>query len=142
MKRDTSYLEYIQYDVLGHIPGITSRGMFSGHGIYLDGAIIALVIEGELYFKANKELKEKYTTLGYHPFSYNRNGKMVDLNYMSVTAEDLENRDEIDRRVEESYEVSIDTTLNLKDRWNKQTKEVLESGIKYKTSKEMLDDLL
>lgn len=107
-KRDTSFVEYIIFDVLGHIPGITSRGMFSGHGIYLDGAIIALVIDGELYFKADKELKEKYQTLGYHPFSYDRNGKMVDLNYMSVTLEDLENRDEMDRRVEESYGVSME----------------------------------
>ena len=105
-KRDTSFVEYIIYDVLGHIPGITSRGMFGGHSIYFDGAIIALVIDGELYFKADKKLKDKYSKAGYHPFSYDRNGKTVDLAYMSVTAEDLENREEMDRRVNESYEIS------------------------------------
>jgi DNA transformation protein and related proteins len=106
MSKDTSFVEYIIYDVLGHIPEITSRGMFSGHGIYLDSVIIALIIDGELYFKVDKELKEKYIKDGYHPFSYDRNGKMVDLAYISVTAEDLENREEIDRRVEESYQIS------------------------------------
>jgi len=108
MKKDTSYLEYILYDVLGHIDGITSQSMFSGWGIYKDNAIIAIITDSELYFKTNKELKEKYIHNDYHPFSYDRNGKTVNLNYMSVKAEDLENKEEIERRVEESYEVSIE----------------------------------
>jgi DNA transformation protein len=104
--KDTSYKDYIVYDCLGYIPGITSRAMFSGFGIYLEGKIIAIIADGELYFKGNKELKEKYKKDGYYPFSYDRNGKTAEMNYISVKIEDLENRDELSRRVEESYELS------------------------------------
>ena len=106
MKKDTSFVEYIMYDVLGHIEGLTSRGMFSGYGIYLDGAIIALIIDGELYFKVNTALKNKYIKKGYKTFQYDRNGKTVELNYVNVTAKDLEDKDEMSRRAEESYELS------------------------------------
>ncbi len=120
MSKDTSYVEYVVHDVLGHISGITAKAMFSGWGIYLDGAIIAIIADGELYFKANKELKEKYKQDGYYPVTYDRKGKgrvskdgtrhdfaKSEMNYLSVKAEDLENREEISRRVEESYSLSI-----------------------------------
>lgn len=106
MSKDTSYVEYIVGDVLGHISGITAKAMFSGWGIYLDGAIVAIIALGELYFKADKELKEKYLGEGYYPFRYDRKGKMAEMNYVSVKAEDLENREEMSRRADESYELS------------------------------------
>ncbi len=106
MSKDTSYVEYIVHDVLGHISGITAKAMFSGWGIYLDGAIIAIIADGELYFKANKELKEKYKDQGCYPFSYDRNGKIVEMSYMSVPEEILEHPEKIDQRVYESYELS------------------------------------
>ncbi len=106
MKKEDSYAEYIIHDVLGHISGITAKSMFSGWGIFQDGAIIAIIADGELYFKADKRLKEKYLALGCYPFTYDRNGKTVEMSYMSVPADVLENRDLISERVEESYEVS------------------------------------
>jgi len=106
MKENTSYRDYIVYDVLGHIPGITFRSMFGGQGIYLNGAIIAIIAGAEVYFKANKELKETYMENDYYPFSYSKNGKTAEMNYVSVKATDLENREEIERRVNESYALS------------------------------------
>ena len=57
--KDNSYTEYIVYDILGHIPGITTKRVFSGSSIYLDGLIVAIVADGELYFKCDDTLKEK-----------------------------------------------------------------------------------
>ena len=106
MKKDNSYVEYIVYDVLGHIDGLTAKKMFSGAGVYLDGSIVALVIDGELYFKSNAELMKKYSALGCHPFTYDRNGKMVTMSYMSATEEMLEDRETMSTRIYESYDVS------------------------------------
>ena len=106
MAKNDSYAEYILYDVLGHIDGITSKKMFSGYGIFLDGAIVAIIADGELYFKADDKLKVKYKKLGCYPFTYDRNGKTVEMSYMSVPADVLEDKEAIKERVYESYGVS------------------------------------
>jgi len=106
MKRDNSYTEYIVYDVLGHLEDITMKPMFSGAGIYMDGVIIAFVAEGELYFKSNDTLKEKYLSQGCHPFLYMKKGKEVEISYMSATEEMMEDRDIMLDRAYESYELS------------------------------------
>jgi DNA transformation protein len=104
--KDNSFTEYIVYDILGHIEGLTSRRMFGGAGIYVDGKIVAIIVSGELYFKANEELVAKYTALGCHPFTYEKNGKTVSMKYMSATEEMLENRAVMEERVYESLELN------------------------------------
>ena len=42
-----SFHEYVIGDVLGHISGITSRKMFGGYGIYLDGVIFAIITDDD-----------------------------------------------------------------------------------------------
>ena len=106
MPKDNSYADYIIYDVLGHINGITSKKMFSGYGIFLDTKIIAIIADGELYFKADAKLKEKYKALGCVAFSYEREGKVIEMSYMGVTGDMLENRETITERVYESFEIS------------------------------------
>ena len=107
MKRDSEYKDYIVEDILGHISGISARAMFSGWGIYLNKVVVGIIAEGELYLKADSETVLKYKKLGCYPFSYPRNGKIVDLAYMSVPIETLENREAIQERIYESYEISV-----------------------------------
>jgi len=45
------FVTYVIEDVLGDIPGITSRAMFGGYGIYRDGIIFSLIAFNQLYFK-------------------------------------------------------------------------------------------
>ena len=101
MKRDNSFVQYITEDILGHISGITSRAMFSGHGIYLDGKIVGLIIDGEFYLKIDKNMKG----LG-EKFKYERNGKVVTLPYATVPIEILEDREKIEELIYESFEIS------------------------------------
>ena len=105
MKKDNSYTEYIVYDVLGHIDGISTKPMFSGTGIYLDGKIVAFVTGGELYFKSDNKLKEKYIPLGCHPFTYIKKGKNIELCYISAIEEMTEDRLIMSERIYESYNV-------------------------------------
>ena len=104
--KDNSYTEYIVYDVLGHISGITTKKMFSGTGIFLDSVIVAFVTGGELYFKCDDILKKKYLAIGCHTFTYDKNGKEIEMCYMTATEDMIEDREVMTERIYESYEIS------------------------------------
>jgi DNA transformation protein len=107
MPRDNSYKDYIVEDVLGHIDGITSRAMFGGHCIFLDGKAVGLIAEGEFYLKADKETMAKYKKEGLYPFTYTGNkNKVYEMAYMNVPIETLEDREKIEARLYESFEIS------------------------------------
>ena len=112
MSRDNSFRDYIVEDVLGHIAGITSKAMFSGHGIYLDGLIVGLIIDGTFYLKADAEMMAKYEQEGCEAFAYEREGnaktksKIITMSYMSVQEETMEDREKMEERIYESYEIS------------------------------------
>ena len=107
MPRDNSFKDYIVEDVLGHIEGITSKGMFSGHCIFLDGLAVGLIIDGTLYLKTNKETKTRYEKEGCEAFRYKRSdGKVVTMSYVTVPIETLEDREKIEARLYESFEIS------------------------------------
>ncbi len=81
--------------------------MFGGFGIYLDKIIVGIIVEGELYLKADKELMEKYKKDGLYPFTYEgKKGKTITMSYMSVPIETLEDREAIKERVYESFDIS------------------------------------
>lgn len=92
MSRNKEFHDYIVFDVLKEISGISSRPMFSGWGIYKDGKIFALIIDGELFFKVNKNNQPEFKRRGSHPFSYSRNGKIVELSYWVLPDEILEDK--------------------------------------------------
>jgi TfoX/Sxy family transcriptional regulator of competence genes len=108
--KDTSYRDYIVEDVLGHIEGITARGMFSGWTIYLDGVVIGLIAEGEFYLKADKELVLKYKKEGLYPFTYTKkDGKTYEMACVNVPIETLEDREKVRERVMESYGIGLNS---------------------------------
>ena len=114
MPRDNSFRDYIVEDILGHIEGITSRAMFSGYGIYLNGIIVGLIIDGEFYLKTDKNTKGRILMDGTRHdsaesgkiFEYERRGKTVSLPYAIVPIEILEDREKIEERIYESFEIS------------------------------------
>ena len=114
MSKNNSFKDYIVEDVLGHIDGITSKPMFSGHGIYLDGVIVCLIIDGEFYLKTDKKTKPARPHdnsgaggggLG-EAFQYDRKGKMVALPYAIVPIEILEDREKIEELIYTSFDIS------------------------------------
>ena len=111
MKTDSSFKDYIVYDVLGHVDGITAKAMFGGWGIYKDGCIVGIIVSGELYLKADTHSMERLTKEGRHPFVYDgHNHKTVTMPYMSVSEEELEQPGLIEERINESYEISKNNT--------------------------------
>jgi DNA transformation protein len=110
MSRSNSFKDYIVEDVLGHVDGITSKGMFSGHCIFLDGLPVGLIIDGEFYLKADKLTMAKYKKEGDKSFCYEKpDGKIITMSYMNVPIETLEDREKIEARLYESFEISKKT---------------------------------
>ena len=61
--------DYVAH-VLELARGATARRMFGGHGIYLDGIIVGIVVNDVLYLKTDDESRVAFTALGLLPFSY------------------------------------------------------------------------
>lgn len=60
---------------------VTARRMFSGYGLYLDGAMFAIVARGALYLKAGAEDADRFRAAGSCPFTYRRQGRNVALSF-------------------------------------------------------------
>ncbi len=89
---NTGFVDYI-LDLLSIYGNISSRRMFGGYGIYLNKIIFAIIIDDELYFKADNDLAEKYKQAGSHPFTYQKNDKTIALSYWYISAEVIETQD-------------------------------------------------
>ena len=107
MKRNTEFHDYVMYDVLGSIPNIASKAMFSGYGIYKEGVIFALIIDGRLYFKTDEHTKKDFEARGSTPFSYTKkDGKTYTMRYWLLPEEIMENQEELAEWVECAVGVS------------------------------------
>ena len=94
------FLDYV-IDILSpHYP-IKARKMFGGYGLYVSGKVFGIIVNDELYFKANNSTKSFFTALNSKPFGYERkDGKMVYMSYFTVPPEVLENQDLLKKWIE------------------------------------------
>lgn len=108
MALDTSFKDYILGDVLAFLGNLRAKAMFGGYGIYWHENFVALIAAGELFTKANPELKAKYYALGCHPFSYSKkDGSIAEMNYMSVPEELMEDQELLRERFSESLDLAL-----------------------------------
>src|SRR3546814_15829393 len=80
MSRDEGYLELL-HELLEPLGHIHTRKMFGGHGVYCDGLFIAIVIDDQLYLKADELTQPAFVTAGCEPFVYTCKGKPVQMSY-------------------------------------------------------------
>jgi DNA transformation protein len=76
MAGSAEFLEFLK-DQLRGLGHVTTRGMFSGAGVYCDGVIFALVLRDTLYFKVDDGNRGAYEAEGLEPFSYEARGRRV-----------------------------------------------------------------
>lgn len=102
--------EFVNYvlDLLSPHGNIRARAMFGGYGIYKDGIIAGIIIQDELYFKADKESATDYEAAGSRPFSYLSNGKMVKMSYWLVPLDIMEDEKLIGEWLERSWRISFE----------------------------------
>jgi DNA transformation protein len=104
-----SFHEYVTGDVLGHIDGITSRAMFGGYGIYLDGTIFAIITgDGELRFKVDDSNRAQYEAISSTPFVYtgHKDKKPTIMSYYLIPEDMMEDRERIETWARQSAALS------------------------------------
>lgn len=103
MKKDTSYHDFIVYDLMVKLPGISSRLMMGGWVIYSDGVPFAIISRNQLYLRGVGDLAELFIKLGWEKFNYQKkSGKVTSMKYWLVPDElidDQEGFDEMMQRV-------------------------------------------
>lgn len=72
----------------------TARAMFGGHGLYVDGMIVAIVVDDTLYLKTDEESRSAFVVRGLLPFRYrSRRGDVETTGYYQSPDEVLESPD-------------------------------------------------
>ncbi|MFZ2754162.1 MAG: TfoX/Sxy family protein [Lysobacteraceae bacterium] len=64
-------------ELLEPLGRITARRMFGGAGLYADGLIVALEVEGALYLKTDASSRDLFAGAGGRPFVYDGKDRLV-----------------------------------------------------------------
>lgn len=92
MRRRPEFIDHLEGQ-LAPLGPLRAKSMFGGWGLYLDGLFCAIVIDDELYFKADGDNVALFTAAGSAPFQYGRSdGGTSTMNYYRVPGEVLEDQ--------------------------------------------------
>lgn len=113
MAKENEFCEHL-VDLLSPLGEVTYRHMFGGHGIYVDGHIVAIAADAELYLKADEVNRPRFEELGmerFQPFP----GRDTAMPYHRVAAEMLDDRDRLLELARTSVEVARRSAARRKD---------------------------
>ena len=77
-------------ELLAPVGRIDARRMFGGAGLYADGLIIGLEVEGALYLKTDESSRQSFADAGGHPFVYDGKGKSITMSYWTPPEEAMD----------------------------------------------------
>ena len=101
--------EFVNYvvDLMQSIGPVTAKGMFGGHGIFLDGLMFGLIADNVLYLKTDKENVEEFTARGLVAFKYNKKGKAYKMSYYQAPEEALEDEEVMNSWANNAYNTAL-----------------------------------
>ena len=71
-------------DLFAPLGSLTARAMFGGHGLYLDGLLVGVLIEDAVYLKVDAQTQADFEAEGCAPFVYGMTDKPLTMSYWSV----------------------------------------------------------
>lgn len=88
---------------------VSVRRLFGGKGIYHDGVIFAVVLNGELLLKGDERIAADYEAAGCKQWTYtgSRHGKQVAMPYWSVPDSAMDDPDEMAAWARKAYEAGL-----------------------------------
>jgi DNA transformation protein len=94
VRPDDGFLEWLR-ELLEPNGRVAFKRMFGGHGLYLDGLFVAIVVDGRPYFKADAETAPAFVAAGCAPFVYDSGGKRVEMSYWSLPESALDSAEDM-----------------------------------------------
>lgn len=82
-------------EILGTLGAIDIRRMFGGAGIYLNGVIFAIILDGAIHLKADREMARDLEAAGARQLEWTspRTGRRVRMDYWSIPEAALDDAD-------------------------------------------------
>ncbi|MFW1676321.1 TfoX/Sxy family protein [Pontibacter sp. JAM-7] len=105
MANSPAFIDYL-LDQLSQQRSVTSRRMFGGHGFFCDQLMFALVVDDQLYLKADHALADCFLQCGCQQFTYLKQGKSVQINYYTVPEQAMDDADLLNQWAELSVQVA------------------------------------
>ena len=102
----SEFVEHLveQFEAFGPV---TARRMFGGHGLFRDGVMFALVIDGTLYFKADERNRAMFEQRGLSRFEYAKQGKRVSVSYYRSPGEAMDDPETLARWAGPAFEAAL-----------------------------------
>jgi len=91
---------------------VRAKGMFGGHGIFLDTLMFALVADNILYLKVDKDTINEFKEKQLESFTYYKKGKEFKMSYYQAPEETLEDGNEMNYWANRAYNVALRSAAN------------------------------
>ena len=99
--------EFLQYalDLFNPLGRLSTKKLFGGNAILKNNITFAMVFDGSIYLKTNKNTVKKYLDLNSKPLSYKKNNKTIKLRYYEIPVEILDEEDQLIQWAIEATEI-------------------------------------
>ena len=100
--------EFLQYalDLFNPLGRLTSKTLFGGNAILKNNITFAMVFDGSIYLKTDKNTVKKYLDLDSKPLSYKKNNKTISLRSYEIPIEVLDDEDQLIQWAIEASEIN------------------------------------
>ncbi|MCP4317188.1 MAG: TfoX/Sxy family protein [Hyphomicrobiales bacterium] len=95
------------HDMFEGLGTVTIKRMFGGKGIYHQGQILALEVDGEILLKADEDSAGTFEEADSTQWVYTGKNKPVKMPYWSVPNEALDDPDEMKKWVQLAFEAAL-----------------------------------
>lgn len=92
------------FDSLGEV---TIKRMFGGKGIYHQGVILALEVDGEILLKADQVSAPEFAEAGSRQWTYDGKSKPVAMPYWSIPEEAVDDPEQLAQWVRLAWEAAL-----------------------------------
>jgi DNA transformation protein and related proteins len=79
----SDFIPFVQ-ELLEDWAPVSARRMFGGHGLYHEGLMFAIAMDGRLYLKTDEANRPEFEALGLAPFTFAMKGRDVALSYWAA----------------------------------------------------------
>ena len=106
MARQSEFVDFV-IELLALISEVRVRAMFGGYGIYQRDTMFAIIVDDQLYFKADAVSCGEFTEQGLRPFTYSARGKTISMQYYEAPPAVFEEPETMQHRAQQAIQAAL-----------------------------------